>query len=364
MSAARRTLCVLVAALVAGPVGAQVGCGSASEVFAQCPSVGFTFSDAASHVRAADDFSLDTAADVKRIRWWGIYADATGTSPCGAQSDNFSIWIWADSGGNGPDENVLIADLSSLQVPFSGAPMGQMNVGGTLFTVFEYEIDLGTAPLSVPAGVTWWLEVHNDLASSFGCYWRWVIGAGDGNGYYSYTLQAPNQLPWSASTSPSLTPDHDLAFALLGPGVYETYCVAGTSASGCAASISASGTASATASSGFDLLASGVEGAKDGYYFFGSNGRAANAWGNGTSYQCVAPPLSRAGLLTGGGTTALCDGSFSQDLNALWCPTCPRPQKNPGAGVVLQAQLWYRDPQNTSNRPTSLSDAIEFCVAP
>ena len=35
-----------------------------------------------------------------------------------------------------------------------------------------------------------------------------------------------------------------------------------------------------------------------------------------------------------------------------------------GAGTVVQAQLWYRDPQNTSNQTTSLSDAIEFTVAP
>ena len=36
----------------------------------------------------------------------------------------------------------------------------------------------------------------------------------------------------------------------------------------------------------------------------------------------------------------------------------------PGAGAVVQAQLWYRDPLNTSNQTTSLSDATEFVVAP
>jgi len=59
-----------------------------------------------------------------------------------------------------------------------------------------------------------------------------------------------------------------------------------------------------------------------------------------------------------------CDGSFFQDLNALWCPSCPKPGHNPGAGATVQAQLWYRDPANTSNQTTSLSDAIEFVVAP
>jgi hypothetical protein len=36
--------------------------------------------------------------------------------------------------------------------------------------------------------------------------------------------------------------------------------------------------------------------------------------------------------------------------------------KNPGIGAVVQIQLWYRDPANTSNQSTSLSNALEFCV--
>jgi choice-of-anchor B domain-containing protein len=143
-----------------------------------------------------------------------------------------------------------------------------------------------------------------------------------------------------------------------------TYCTAGSSASGCQAAISSTGTASASATSGFSLDAAGVEGAKDGLFFFGANGRQANSWGSSTSYQCVVPPVKRGGLLTGTGTAGACDGSFSQDFNALWCAACPSPLKNPGAGAQLQAQLWYRDPFNTSNQTTSLSGAIEFTVAP
>ena len=142
------------------------------------------------------------------------------------------------------------------------------------------------------------------------------------------------------------------------------YCTPGTSASGCQASIGSVGEASASALSGFHLAATGVEGAKDGLFFFGANGRQANPWGSGTSYQCVVPPVSRAGLLAASGTAGLCDGFFAQDLNALWCPGCPRSAKNPGAGALVQAQLWYRDPLNTSNQTTSLSDAIEFLVDP
>jgi hypothetical protein len=144
----------------------------------------------------------------------------------------------------------------------------------------------------------------------------------------------------------------------------ETYCTPGTSAGGCQALLSSAGLASATATSGFELLASGVEGAKDGLFFFGTNGRQANPWGNGTSYQCVVPPVKRAGVLAGTGSIGACDGAFAQDLNALWCSTCPKPGHNPGGGAIVQAQLWYRDPLSTSNQTTSLSDALEFVVAP
>jgi hypothetical protein len=142
------------------------------------------------------------------------------------------------------------------------------------------------------------------------------------------------------------------------------YCTPGTSASGCQAQISACGNPSATSTGGFALIASSVEGSKDGLFYFGFTGQQAVPWGNGTSLQCVVPPIRRCGLVLGSGTNGACDGQVIQDLNALWCPVCPKPQKNPGAGATVQAQFWYRDPQSTSNQSTSLSDALEFDVGP
>ena len=138
-----------------------------------------------------------------------------------------------------------------------------------------------------------------------------------------------------------------------------SYCTPGTSASGCQAVLSATGTPSATAATGFTLMATDVEGAKDGLYFFATNGRQANPWGNGTSLQCVVPPVMRGGLLAGNGTSGACDGALGQDLNARWTA---KPSQNPGAGATVQVQLWYRDPGNTSGTTTSLSDALEFLV--
>jgi hypothetical protein len=147
-------------------------------------------------------------------------------------------------------------------------------------------------------------------------------------------------------------------------GTAVNYCTAGTSASGCMGTVVAGGTPSATAPNGFTLTGLGIEGNKDAIFFWGTNGRQANPWGSSSSLQCVVPPAIRGGLLPLTGTTGQCDAAPSQDLNALWCPTCPRPQKNPGAGSTVNAQCWYRDPFSTSNQTTALSDGIEFVLCP
>ena len=67
--------------------------------------------------------------------------------------------------------------------------------------------------------------------------------------------------------------------------------------------------------------------------------------------------------MTGVGTLGACDGSFAR-ISTRVVPACPNPHQNPGAGALVQAQLWYRDPSYTSNQTTSLSDAIEFLVGP
>jgi hypothetical protein len=76
----------------------------------------------------------------------------------------------------------------------------------------------------------------------------------------------------------------------------------------------------------------------------------------------VAPPVKRAGLLSGGGTAGACDGAFAQDLNAFWA-SAPAP-KQPAAGQQVSIQLWYRDPLSTSNQTTSLSEALQVTVCP
>lgn len=141
----------------------------------------------------------------------------------------------------------------------------------------------------------------------------------------------------------------------------ESYCTAGTSSAGCQALISGLGVPCTSATTGFALRAESVQGGANALFLSGTNGRQASAWGNGSSFQCVVPPVQRLGLLEGNGTPGTCQGTFALDLNAHWAAN---PAQVPGAGAVVQAQLWYRDPFNTSNQSTSLSDALEFTVAP
>ena len=146
-----------------------------------------------------------------------------------------------------------------------------------------------------------------------------------------------------------------------GCGNFLNYCTPGISASGCQATVSHTGTPSVSAASGFTIDISQVEGLKDGLIFCGSNGQQASPWGNGTSLQCVVPPVSRTGLQLGNGTAGSCDGVFSIDFNH-WMAA--NPATAPRAGTVVQIQAWYRDPLTTSNQTTSLSNAGEFSICP
>ena len=180
------------------------------------------------------------------------------------------------------------------------------------------------------------LRLQGDLGSRFG---KAVASAGDFNRDGIPDVAAGGYL--------AVDPENPLApvagllrvHSLAAPG-FVNYCKPGTSASGCLALISGKGMPSATAPSGFFLQAAGGEGKNDGMFFFGWSGRQASPWGNGTSLQCVVPPTKRAGLLQGFGANGSCDALFSMDLNARWCPTCPKAPHNPGgrrprAGAAL-----------------------------
>jgi hypothetical protein len=142
-----------------------------------------------------------------------------------------------------------------------------------------------------------------------------------------------------------------------------TYCTAGLSTNFCTPSMSAVGTPRAGASSGFTLRCNGLEGQRAALLFHGINGRAAVPWGNGgSSYLCMQPPTQRTVSTNSGGTTGMCDGSYSLDWLA-WMAANPGALGSPlQAGATFQAQVWYRDPPAV--KTTNLSAAIEFSICP
>ena len=315
-------------------------------------------SDLGTGAAAAENFTAAASGDITAICWWGRYLDLSSFSDCGDSSaDTFSITYYADAGAS--PGAVLAGPI--LLVPSAKFATGNLTqVGPKSFEEWQYEATHAAVP--VVAGQCYWIEIQQQSGGRSGvnCQWQWA------------TAPAGDSLAASRGAGPFTPLAFDLAFcvdvAITADGCAcpapVPYCTAGTSAAGCATGLTATGLASASAASGFDLLASPAEPGKDGLFFFAANGRQANPWGNGSSFQCVVPPVQRGGLISSTGAGGACAAAFGQDLNALWCPTCPKPQKNPGAGAIVQAQLWYRDPQSTSNQTTSLSDAIEFCVRP
>ena len=255
-----------------------------------------------------------------------------------------------DSGGNG-QQNYPVLDVAS-----SGGSGVQVTGALNSTPLTDFTIEVFASPACDPSG-------FGEGAVSLGTTSVTTDGAGDA--LIDVLFPAVLAPDWFASATATEEPvgatsEFSACVPIAGSG-FVGYCTAGTSASGCQAQLAGSGAPSASAASGFSLQATNVEGSKDALFFYGTSGRQANPWGSGTSYQCVVPPVIRAGLLAGTGTNGACDGSFAQDMNALWQA---KPAKNPGAGALVQAQLWYRDPLNTSNQTTSLSDALEFAVAP
>lgn len=213
------------------------------------------------------------------------------------------------------------------------------------------DADINFVGTTSPYGGTW---------TSGGDFGRFDLEPAPGS--YTVEFSAPGYMPQTVNVNIAIGAPVAMDIALVPTStVAVNYCTAGTTASGCNATLSATGTASLSSASGFDVDSATVEGDKDGLYFFSANGRQANSWGNGTSFQCVIPPVQRTPLIAGSGTPGACDGSLSIDFNA-WMNA--NPSKAPAAGATVGMQLWFRDPSNTSNQTTSLSDAIEFGVCP
>ena len=139
----------------------------------------------------------------------------------------------------------------------------------------------------------------------------------------------------------------------------DSYCVAGSSATGCAGTLSSSGTPSASKSSNFMVTAAGLDGATRALVLFGTSGRARHPFGHNGSRLCLRRPLLRSTPLLTSGAAGSCDGALTLDLNDFWGVV--NPAANPGPGARVQIQAVFRDP--VAGGPV-LTDALEVTVCP
>ena len=170
-------------------------------------------------------------------------------------------------------------------------------------------------------------RVSVDSSAAQGNSYSWSCSISPDGRFVVFASPATNLVPGDTnSVSDIFVRDRSCTDA------FDSYCTAGISASGCTVHLSSTGVASGTSASGFVVTAPFVEGQKDGQFFYGQNGKQATSWGNGTSFQCVVPPIKRGGLQRAPAPSGPATGMISQDLNAYWCATCPKPNHTPIPG--------------------------------
>ena len=259
-----------------------------------------------------------------------------------------------DAGG--PSSWGQVKQLFAPQ-PFSGDQFGNaIGLGGDAVLVGTHQDD----EAELNAGAAYLFVRDSGGAGNFGFVEK-LLGPVQAGARFGSSVAVEGDLAFVATSPNSATKPRELYVYRLRVEAPASYCTAGTTASGCRATVSASGTPSASAASGFDVSVAGSEGQKDGVIYFGTSGAQAAPWGNGSSFQCVVPPVVRTGTQAGTGSPGACDGSFALDFNA-WMAA--NPGKAPGSGSTVHLQAWFRDPGNTSNQSTSLSDALRFSVCP
>lgn len=121
----------------------------------------FSSSVSAGPIQFADDFLLQSASQITRLNWWGLYA--FHNTPEGP--DDFTLRIFADIGGS----------PSSLPLfQFSLGDLGRVDTGVNSFgsEVYAYSAFLPSLVI-LGGGTTYWLSIVNNTASDEDDNWYW-----------------------------------------------------------------------------------------------------------------------------------------------------------------------------------------------
>lgn len=139
------------------------------------------------------------------------------------------------------------------------------------------------------------------------------------------------------------------------------YCISKVNSLGCTPLITWSGTPRVGNPAPFTIEGLNIRNQKLGLLLYGKSGQARIPFQGG--YLCFAQPLRRTPAQTSGGSAAGndCTGMFHFDFNN-WIAGGLDPALVPGQSVW--AQFWSRDPGFAPPNSTSLTNGIEFTIAP
>jgi hypothetical protein len=154
------------------------------------------FSDPQQPQFVAGKFTLGGLSEVQTITWAGVYFDSGAGSFVSPGTDNFSLYLFQDSGG---------AVGTQIGGPlFTGA--ATTRVVSTNADLYNYSADV--TPTSLAAG-TYWLGISND-ATATPALWAWNASTNaDGAFIYRQSLS-------TATSGYSLTAQGTLVFSVVG----------------------------------------------------------------------------------------------------------------------------------------------------
>lgn len=136
-----------------------------------------------------------------------------------------------------------------------------------------------------------------------------------------------------------------------------TYC-SPSATNPCATTLSWQGNPSATVATPFVIVASSVQGARQGLFFYGIRAPLSVPFGQGVGTRCVASPIQRTSPQLTGGTSGSCDGTLTLDWNA-YLVSNPSTLGAPfSLGDTVWMQAWLREPSGAG--PMHLTDALQF----
>jgi hypothetical protein len=122
----------------------------------------------------AESFSLSAqAATITDIHWWGYYNN--GDDPGSPGTDDFSIRVYGDNGGN-PDSGNILLDINPGSA--NRTDTGLDNVNSAYGDLYSHSVDI--APLDLADSTTYYASIFNNTTAGGTGIWAWA--ATDANG--------------------------------------------------------------------------------------------------------------------------------------------------------------------------------------